>query len=427
MLSVAKRKVTRELAPPVKLGMVSQWYDPEEGSAGVPATIARSLRRRGLDTSVVTGFPNYPYGKFYPGYTLRASQREVRDSIPVHRVALYPSHERSSVKRIVSYLSFAASASTLGLRTLMSCDVGLVYSTPATAAIPALAAKAVRRVPFVLFIQDLWPETVLASGMLASSAITRRLEWALHRFCNQVYRSAGRIAVISTGMRELLIERGVPPAKIEVVHNWVDEALFRPVALDLHLQAELGIAEQFSVMYAGSLGDLQGLDVAVRAAEMLQDLTDFRLVLVGSGVAESGLRRMVADARLANVIFAGQRPLSEMSSLLRAADVQLITLRDLPLFHATMPSKVQCILSAGRPVISSAPGDVGDLIRRSGAGIACPPEDPAALALAIREMYQLSRTERERLGWVGHEFYRTQLSESVGSARLVRLLEEVCR
>lgn len=407
--------------------MVTQWYDPEEGSAVVPGTIARSLRRRGLDVGVVTGFPNYPYGRFYPGYTVQAAQREVLDGIPVHRVALYPSHARSSVKRTVSYLSFAASASTLGLRTLTNCDVGLVYSTPATAAIPALVAKAIRRVPFVLFIQDLWPETVLASGMLVSSSTTRRLEWALHRFCNQVYRSAGRIAVISAGMRELLVERGVPPAKIEVVHNWVDEALFRPVALDSHLQAELGIAGRFSVMYAGSLGDLQGLEVAVRAAEMLADLSEFRLVLVGSGVAENRLRRMVAHAGLQNVIFAGQRPLGEMSSLLRAADVQLITLRDLPLFYATMPSKVQCILSAGRPVISSAPGDVGDLIRRSGAGIACPPEDPAALAQAIREMYHMSGAQREHMGHTGHEFYRAQLSESVGSARLVRLLEEVRR
>lgn len=407
--------------------MVTQWYDPEEGSAGVPGSIARSLRRRGVDTSVVTGFPNYPYGKLYPGYRLRVSQREVLEGVPVHRVALYPSHERSSVKRMASYLSFAGSASTIGLASLARCDVGLVYSTPATAAIPALAAKAVRGVPFVLLIQDLWPDTVLESGLLTSRRVQRRLGWLLHRYCDRVYRSAGRIAVISTGMRQLLIDRGVPAAKIAVVHNWVDEELFRPVALDSELQSQLGIAGCFSVMYAGSLGDLQGLEVGVRAAEVLQDLPDFRLVLVGTGVAEAKLRGMVAAAGLRNVVFAGQRPLAQMSAVLRSADVQLITLRDLRMFHATMPSKVQSILSAGRPVISSAPGDVGDLVRRSGAGVACPPEDAEALAAAVRQMYAMSPSERELMGRAGHEFYRTELSERVGSARLLQLLEDVSR
>lgn len=411
----------------LRLGMVSQWYDPEQGSAGVPGTIARSLLHRGVDTSVVTGFPNYPYGSFYPGCQVRARSREVLDGVTVHRVALYPSHARSSVKRMASYLSFAASASVLGLTSLLRCDVGLVYSTPATAALPALAAKALGRVPFVLFVQDLWPETVLDSGLLRSARARRPIAWALHRFCNHVYRSAGRIAVISAGMRQLLIERGVPADKIEVVHNWVDERLFRPVGLDRALQRELGIEGSFSVMYAGSLGDLQGLEVAVRAAELLQDLPDFRLVLVGSGVAEPRLRAAVAAAGLRNVVFAGQRPLDQMSALLRAADVQLVALRDLPLFHATLPSKVQCVLSAGRPLISSAPGDVGDVVRRSGAGIACPPEDAHALAGAIRVMHAMAPADRERMGAAGHDFYRTHLSESVGSARLVRLLDAVAR
>lgn len=409
----------------MRLGIVTQWYDPEEGSAGVPGSIARALHRHGVDTVVVTGFPNYPYGRFYPGYRVRPSQRVVLAGVRVHRVALYPSHERSSVKRMASYLSFAGFAATVGLPSLARCDVALVYSSPATAAIPALVAKAVRGVPFVVLIQDLWPDTVLESGMVRAGFVQRAVGWLLHRFCDRVYRSAGRIAVISTGMREILIERGVPAAKVEVVHNWVDEALFRPVALDPGLQRELGIDGCFSVMYAGSLGDLQGLEVVVRAAELLQDLPDIRLVLVGSGVAEDRLRQMVAAAGLRNVVFAGQRPLAEMSSVLRTADVQLVTLRDLPLFHATMPSKVQSVLSAGRPVISSAPGDVGELVRRSGAGIACAPEDPEALAAAVRQMHAMSPAGRERMGSAGHKYYRAELSEQVGSRRLLRLLEDV--
>jgi len=411
----------------MKLGFISQWYDPEEGSAAVPGSIARSLQRRGLQTRVITGFPNYPYGRIYPAYRQRWPYREMLDDIEVHRVPLYPSHERSASKRTASYLSFAGSASVLGLRPLLGCDVGLVYSTPATTAMPALAAQLAARVPFVVFIQDLWPETVLASGLLRSHRVANGLGRVLGSFCQHVYRQAGRIAVISQGMRQLLIDRGVPANKIETVYNWVDEAIFRPTELDQTVQDSLGLTGGFSAMYAGSLGDLQNLEVAIDAAALLHDLPDFTLVLVGSGVAEPRLRAKVADLGLKNVIFAGQRPLGEMASLLRSADVQLVTLQDLPLFHGTVPSKVQSVLACGRPLVTSAPGDVGGIVDRSGAGIACPPDDPQALAAALRSLNDLRPAERDALGASGRRFYESELSESVGSERLTALLQEVAR
>jgi glycosyltransferase involved in cell wall biosynthesis len=382
------------------------------------------MRRRGLQTRVITGFPNYPYGRIYKGFRWKLRQIDEADGVVVHRVPYFPSHERSALKRIASYLSFAASAAILGASSAVRSDVALVYSTPATAALPALVIRGLGKVPYVLYVADLWPDTVVESGMVREGLASRVMYEALAVFCNQVYRSATAITVTSEGMRDLLIDRGVPDRKVHVVHHWVDESIFQPVSPSPHFRSSLGLGDQFVAMYAGSMGDLQGLDVAIRAAHLLRDLTNFRLVLLGTGVAEPRLRELADKLGLTNVIFAGPRAPAEMASVMRAADVQLVTLRDLPLFHATIPSKVQAIMASACPIISSVPGDTGALVTESGAGLACPPEDSVALADALRQMHDLGPDGRRMAGLAGRRFYEIRLSESVGSLKLANLLIE---
>src|SRR5450830_1025142 len=136
----------------MKIAMISQWYDPEKGSAIMPGTIARALRARGHDVQVVTGFPNDPDGVLYPGYRLRPYKREVLQDVTVHRAPLYVSHDANPRKRAANYLSFAASASVVALSRLRDVDATLVHSTPATVAIPAMAMQLMKRTPFVVHI-----------------------------------------------------------------------------------------------------------------------------------------------------------------------------------------------------------------------------------------------------------------------------------
>jgi colanic acid biosynthesis glycosyl transferase WcaI len=403
----------------MRIGMISQWYDPEEGSPAVAGAIARSLVALGHDVHVLTGFPNYPIGKVYPGYRMRRYQYEHRAGVHVHRVPLVPSHDRSALRRAGSYLSFAASASTrLGL--LRSVEAWLVYSTPATVALPAMLARAVFRRPYVLLIQDLWPDTVTESGFLPKSKALSATTRGLHAFCDASYRHAAAVAVTSPGMAGILIDRGVPAGRLSVVPNWVDETIFRPVRRDKALAYQLGI-DGFVVMYAGSLGDLQGLDTVVEAAGLLHDLSDVQFVFVGSGVAEPRLR--AAAEGLDNVIFLGRQPVERMADLMAISDVQLVSLKDLPLFHSTLPSKVQAALASGRVVLGSVPGDAGRLIERSGAGLAVQPGNAPALADAVRRLHAIQPHEREAMGGAGRQFYLHQLSEQVGSATLADLLQ----
>lgn len=402
----------------MRIGMISQWYDPEEGSPAVAGAIARSLLALGHEVHVLTGFPNYPTGTVYPGYRIRWYQYENRAGVHVHRVPLIPSHDRSALRRAVSYLSYAVSASTRwGL--LRRMDAWLVYSTPATVVAPAMLARAVFRRPYVMLIQDLWPDTVTESGFVREGRVLTAATRALHAFCDASYRGAAEIAVTSPGMAEILIERGVAARRLSVVANWVDETVFRPVPRDPALARQLGLTG-FVVMYAGSLGDLQGLDQVLEAAALVADLPEVRFAFVGSGVAEARLRR--AAAGLANVTFLGRQPVERMTEVMACGDVQLVSLKDLPLFRSTLPSKVQAALASGRVVLGAVAGDAGRLIRRSGAGLAVPPQRPRALAEAVRRLYALDPREREAMGQAGRRFYLDHLSERVGSATLSDLL-----
>jgi colanic acid biosynthesis glycosyl transferase WcaI len=402
----------------MRIGMISQWYDPEGGSAAVAGAISRHLAELGHEMHVLTGFPNYPTGRIYPGYRIRPYQYERRAGVHVHRVPLLPSHDRSAIRRAMTYLSFGASA-TARQRLLRSVDVWLVYSTPATAAAPALVAHTLYRRPYVLLIQDLWPDTIIDSGFLRQGRLLSATVRGIHAFCDASYRRAAAVVVTAPGMADVIRGRGVSADKLSVVPNWVDESVFRPVPPDPALADRLGL-HGFVVMYAGSLGDLQGLETAVEAVRRLGDIGDLRLVFVGTGVAEKRLRE--AASGMDNVAFIGQQPPDRMAGLLALSDVQLVSLRDRPLFHAILPSKLQAALAAGRPVVGAVPGDAARLITRSGAGTAVPPGDAVALAAGLRRLYELGAGARAAMGRAGRQFYLDHLSARVGGAALSEIL-----
>lgn len=399
----------------MKLAFVTQWYDPEVGSAAIPGAIVRALKARGHEVEVVTGFPNYPTGVVYDGYRIKAYQREVLRGVTVHRVPLFASHDDSALRRILNFLSFMVSASTLGAFLARRADAVLVYSTPGTVGAAGWVLRRVLGTPFVLYVQDVWPDTVTATGMMPARLV-RPSEWILHRFCNAVYRSAAHVAVISPGMKDLLVERGVRPEDVTVVHNWIDEDVFHPVAGRPR-------GRSLEVMYAGNFGDVQGLDTAVRAVALAREQVDVTLRMIGSGVAEESLRRLAAELGVADhVRFEGSRTLAEMAGVLADADVQLVCLKDDPLFHLTMPSKIQAILASGRPLVTSAPGDAARLTDESGAGWSAAAGDPEALAALFVRASALSSDELAELGAAGRRFYEERLGAKVGSAELERAL-----
>jgi glycosyltransferase involved in cell wall biosynthesis len=403
----------------MRIVFVTQWFDPEPGAIrGLP--LARWLQERGHEVRVITGVPNYPGGKVYPGYRIRLWQWEQMSGVPVLRVPLYPNHGQSAVGRIANYTSFAISAATVGLALIGSADVAYVYHPPATVALPAVALKLLRGLPYVYHIADMWPESVVESGMLGRRG-TRIVEHALSGWCKFAYRHATTVTVLSPGFKRLLLERGVPADKIEIVYNWTEEDVFRPVPRDPVLAAKLGLENGFNVIYAGNFGSFQGLESVIRAAVRLKQHPEIRIVFAGTGQKENELKQLAAGCGATNVRFIPPRPFREMAAINALADVLLVHLKDLPFFASTIPSKTQVALCSARPVLMAVRGDAAEVIRNAKAGLACEPGNESAIADAILVLFRMSEAERRQLGEAGREFYLREMSLSVGGTAMERI------
>ncbi|MEU4640432.1 glycosyltransferase family 4 protein [Micromonospora sp. NPDC023814] len=394
----------------MRIGLVSQWYPPE--GVFIPGNLARQLAERGHEVRVLTTFPSYPHGRIFPGWRQRWRHTEADGPVTVRRVPAYPSHDTSAARRALSHLSFGASSALGGVRWLAGADVTYVYHPPPTSFAAAAIARAARRTPIVLHVQDLWPESVLGSGMAPTGRAGRSLQRGIAALMRATYRLASAVVVISPAMADLVVARGADPARVRVVWNWTDDALFRPVPATDAARAALGHRGRCTVMFAGNIGLLQGIETAIRAAAAARDRID--LVLVGSGADEDAARRLAADLGADNVRFVGRRPAEQMAELYAAADWQLVCLRDLPALRGSIPSKLQAALACGAPVIASVGGDAAALVRSTGVGLVSPPGDWQALAARFSVAAAESAAARAELGLRARRVYQERMSLRVG-------------
>jgi glycosyltransferase involved in cell wall biosynthesis len=404
-----------------RVGIVSEYYDPEGGSAVVPGFIARALLKRGMQVEVLTGFPNYPAGKIYPGYEQKFHVREVMNGIVVHRVPLYPNHSMKASQRIASYASFAAS-STFGMHYLRNCDAILVHSTPVTAGIGPAINQVFRGRPLVTMIQDLWPETLLHSGFTKRSKSWKVAQSLAQTVSDAIYRRSDALAVISPGMISALTDRGIPQEKIHLVHNWVPEEILTP---DDPLVGAVNLRkskDRLLVLYAGNLGEPQAVRTIIDAAVLLRNRRDIEFVLVGSGVLEGELKEVAAWESLDQVRFLGARPIGEIAALVEQADIQLVTLAPSPIFEMTIPSKLQFSLGFGKAIVAAFSGDPATIARESGAAIVCSPGSSTELASAISQAAEMPRTQLESMGRSGKSYFNQHFTERVGGDTLADLL-----
>ena len=393
----------------IRVLLLTQWFDPEPTFKGM--VFARELVRQGFEVEVLTGFPNYPGGKVYPGYRIKLLQREVIDGVQVTRVPLYPNHDQSAIKRVLNYASFAASSLVYGLFMARRADVIYAYHPPLTVGITASLIRLLRRIPVVYDIQDMWPDTLRATGMLNN---VRALN-AVEAVCQWVYRRVDQIVVLSLGFKRLLMQRGVPETKVKVIYNWADEvALAAPQG---QLPASFPSADQFRIIFAGNMGKAQALDAVLDAAILLQARgSRVCFVMLGGGVEVNRLKLRTVDLKLHNVVFLPPVPMAEVGTYLHAADALLVHLRKDPLFEITIPSKTQAYMTVGKPLLMAVDGDAADLVLQSGGGVVAESENAEALAGAAEGLASMSSEQLLAMGQRARRYYQDHLALSVGVA-----------
>jgi len=400
----------------LRILFLTQFFHPEPIFKGLP--FARALQQRGHSIEVLTGFPNYPGGRVYPGYRVRAFQRETVEGIPVMRVPLYASHDRSRVRRVLNYLSFGTAAYSLGCGRAQAPDLIYLFNL-VTLGPAARRLRRRHRAPVLMDVQDLWPESVVDSGMLRREGAFVR---ALRSWCRREYRSVDALTVLSPGFKRNLCARGVSPERIEVIYNWCDEGSIRVSEPGAEFRRRYGLHERFNLVFAGTMGNVQGLDAVIAAARLLaRDSDGVRITFLGGGVELPRLKEVAAG--VSTVQFLPACSQVEVGSFLGAADVLLVHLKREAASAGTIPSKVQAYLFAGKPILCGVEGDSADLVRRAGAGVCCEPENAEEIAGCIRVLQRMPREAREEMGDRGHSFYMREICFAKGLERFEKAFE----
>jgi glycosyltransferase involved in cell wall biosynthesis len=284
----------------------------------------------------------------------------------------------------------------------------------------AALIKLVRGSAFVFDVQDVWPDALRATGMVGND----RVLGIVDRVTRWLYRRADAIVVLSPGFRQLLLDRGVPASKIELIYNWCDEAaLSAPASATTELA---GLTGQFRIVFAGNMGKAQSLDAVLDAADRLKNEgARVHFVFVGGGVEVERLKSIAAARALANVTFLPRVPMNRVGEVLQSADAVLVHLKDEPIFARTIPSKIQAYMALGKTILVAVHGDAAELVRQAQCGIAATPEDGASIARAALQLASSTREELTSMGRRAKRFYDDRLSMAVGAARFADLFEAV--
>lgn len=407
----------------LRIGIFSQWYEPEPGPAALPAVLGRALAERGHEVHVLTGFPNYPSGKLAPGYRQSLRMTEDLGGVHVTRVPLFLNHDTSALRRIGNYTTFAVSAAALGVPTFPAVDTLWVNYSPITIGLPMWLQQIMRGTPTVCEVGDLWPDTLAVSGLRGMTPVGALANGLLTRWCNAMYASSDAVSYISPGVGRILESRGVPRERLHYIPKPADESAFHDRGRSL--RGEMSIDENAVVLvYAGAMGAAQGLGALIEACALIDD-PRLVVLLAGSGTHEQRLRHEAEELHVTNIRFMGRVPHAEMSDLLATADAAFVSLADHPLSQVTMPSKTQSTLASGTAILAAAGGDLAALVEASQVGFTAASGDAHSIAAALRQLLAVGRSRLSEMGRTARSLYEAQFSVQRTTSQAEDLLTSI--
>jgi colanic acid biosynthesis glycosyl transferase WcaI len=396
--------------------LITPHYPPEIRSVSVlMSQLAGDLAAYGYGVTVIAPYPPTHMDEAAPP-SPEAEAR--RDGVRVIRVAVLPFVKVARAVRAVTHFTLAASAAWGGLRAGRQ-DAVIVYSPPLPLVLGAELAARRWGASLVVNVQDIYPQALIDLGLARNPVVLGVLRWLERR----AYRHAAAVVVHSEGNRRLLLGRGVDPAKLVVVPNWVDTRLPASDGPNPY-RRELGLGERFVVLFAGVMGYAQDMTVIAEAATLLRDDPHVVFVLAGDGVRRGDTEAVVSSRGLGNVRFIPLQPIERYPALVDAADCCLVTL-DASVATPVVPSKIGGFLAQGRPIVAALPrGDAREIIEQSGGGRCVEPGDAAGLARAIREL-TADPGSRRAMAEAGRRYADAHLSRASATGAYATLLERL--
>ncbi|HUQ53974.1 MAG TPA: glycosyltransferase family 4 protein [Gammaproteobacteria bacterium] len=380
-------------SPAVRFLFVTQVFWPENFRVN---DLAAELVARGHEVTVLTGVPNYPEGAVFPAFRNSPETFSRYGGAEIVRIPIIV-RGTSRVQLMLNYLSYAVSAFVVGAWKLKgrSFDIIFIYEpSPVTVGLPAVLLRKAKRAAVILWVLDLWPDTLRAIGVVRSPWLLA----AVGKLVSFIYDRCDLILGQSPGFISKIRAYCSGPKRIEYFPSWA-EALFAEAAASA-LPIDIPEApDKLSLMFAGNIGEAQDFPTILDAAEILRAEGKVRWLIVGDGRMSRWVATEVARRRLEDsVLLLGRHPVEAMPAFFRRADAMLVSLKDEPIFAMTIPGKLQSYLAAGMPIIAMLNGEGADVVERARAGLTCRAGDAQGLAAAALRMASMSRDERRAFG-----------------------------
>ena len=367
-----------------KILVISQYFYPENFRIN---HLVLELKQRGYEVTVLTGLPNYPQGEYYEGYGPEKNCDEIWNGIKIYRCKLRARY-MGSVNLVRNYISFVTEANKK-LKELRDEHFDVIYVfevSPMTVALPAVREKKRRNIPLIINIQDLWPENVIAVTGVNNPVVN----FFINRMVNYIYKYCDLILAASKSF--------VPRIQSRV--NEKKKVIFWPqysVVSREEKKRELFDPDKFNIVFTGNVGEAQGLDLMVEAADKLSD-PPISWHIVGDGRYLDTLKEKVKEKNLEEIIFFyGRRPESEIPQYLACAQAALLILKPDPVFEMTLPAKLQTYMACGVPIIGCVSGEGKKTIDEAKAGLTTSEISVKALVSVCQDILSLEPDEYSKL------------------------------
>lgn len=410
----------------MRIAYLTHYFPPESNAPAARVhELSKALVAAGHTVHVVTGQPNHPRGQIYPGYHAAEFRRDNVDGIDVRRVPTLASASRGVLVRGLGYAALPPIQILAGL-ALPPVDVVLATSPQILTGLAGLVLARLRRVPFVLEVRDLWPEGITATGALREGHPVIR---ALELVERALYWGAAGIVSVTDSFVDHFLARGVPPERIAVIKNGIDADLFDADTPPAPLRKLLNIPDDaLLLLYCGNIGLPQGVGLLARTAAIAPPQLNLHVVIVGTGVDRDAVAAEIASLNIGDrVHLLPPVPRREVPSLIAAADVSAVLLRDRPTYDQYLPSKIFEAMAMRSPILLGLRGEAQRLLEAAGAGIAHVPDDPRSALAALERLAALGRDGRRRMGQSARDYVLAHHDRSRQALDLARFLQRLSR
>lgn len=366
----------------MKILFITQFFPPETGAAASRISgLARNLKLAGHEVTVLTGFPNYPSGVIDKRYRSKPFICREQEGVKINRVWIFASHRRRFFTRLLNYFSLVITSILFELFDRKDYDVVIASSPPLFLGISGYVISRIKRARFTLDIRDIWPKIGIDTGELNRDSLIIKIAERLEDF---LYNKSNLITVVTESKFRYLQEKGIPKSKVKVAPNGVDRE-FLGVKPDPEIKSRYFKNNVFTVLYAGLIGIAQGVEVIIKAANILKERRDIRFYIIGDGVEKESLVRLAETLNLQNVTFIENQPKEKIATFLKNSDITIIPLKRAS-FADSVPSKLLESMAFGCPVILSASGESATIVERSESGLVTEPGNAEELAAAVLKL-----------------------------------------